>query len=850
MLTTLLLVVASAPCETVELDAEIGADLRGVHGTITCLVASDGPLAAATYPRALRGQQGLDDVNREWFYPDGFDPADMALARDGVRLQAGHGAWEPLGSVATGDRVRVEFRTRVPRRNGTFGLSGPAAMLLGGWHPAFGRDERLEATALRYTVRVPPGVVGFVGRQPVTRETPRVVHGVHPGSFVPVVLSPAANVARWGTIRFVAPTPATHSSPPDRPAVDLRDVSAVLDDRAHRELRDTLVAGAEHATRFGLAATSEFFVVIAPLREHLVESFDLGLAVSDRAFHLLPWERFLKFHRLSIWRRQLAVLAMPHCRRVEEALPPELIADLIGSGLQERLALERYGGKEYAPDLLETFAVIPEIDSLIFAPQIAFRDAYYQAIDETPSVRWQLDDFFHHRPRGKLLYEKLADALGVGMTQEIVLAYLDGDEPFLSVASRVAGRDAGAIVAPWLGPYPELDYAIGGVQTTGETVVVEVAASGPDAGLVAEPITVEIEDAAGGVARATRVGPGEVRFAAPGPPDRVEIDPDGRLVELYHADGEAPRFNNREPKAWRFLLNNISSLIAVTNEQVTASVDFSLRRIHDLRWRTNFSALYGPPAIGGATTLSYGFGEEVTPLRLVQRVGLSAVYERLRTERGHGEPAHQGTLMAWYNYDDRLSPYWSFEGKGISARLAGTYSVPDEGEPGSHALLGLSGFYIVPVAFGHALLGRLRGDILLGDALEQNDLRLGAVYRGARGFERDEVFGRRRVIATVEYRHLLEGDGRTDIGGLLTWSRFEGGLFADAVYIPVDRPRCRKSFFYDVGYGVHFIADILNVAPAEISIDFGLPLNRCADEKDNRRPVTVYVSFVQSLAAY
>lgn len=849
MLTALLLIVAAPPCEAVDLDAEIGADLRSVHGIITCLVASDGPLAAATFPRVL-GKQGLDDINREWFYPHGFDPADMTLVRGGVRLPALEGAWQPLGVVARGDRVRIEFRTRVPRRNGTFGLSGPVAMLLGGWHPAFGRDERLDATRVRYRVRVPPGMVGFVGRRPVTRKTPRELQGEHFGRFVPVALAPAANVASWSSSRFIEPMPARRETPPDGPATGIRDVSSCLDERARRELRDTLADGAEYAAKFGLVPRRDFFVVIAPLRENLVESFDLGLAVSSRAFHLLPWERFQKFHRLSIWRRQLAALALPHCRRVEDALPPDVIADLVGTGLQERLALERYGGKEYAPDLLETFAVIPEIDSLIFAPQIAFCDTYFQAIDETPRVRWRLDDFFHHRPRGKLLYEKLADAIGVEKTQQILLAYLDGDEPFLSVASRVAGRDVGVIVEPWLGPYPKIDYAIGSVQTTSNAVLVDVTATGPDAESVAEPITVEIEDAEGRAARATRVGPGQLRFEVPGPPDSVRIDPDNRLVELHHADGEAPRFNNREPKRWRFLLNNISSLIAVTNEQLTASVDFSLRRIHDLRWRTNFFALYGPSAIGGATTLSYGFGEEVTPLTLVQRVGLVALYERLRTERGHGEPAHQGTLMAWYRYDDRLSPYWSFEGKGISARIAGTYSSPDEGDSGLHALLGLAGFYIAPIAFGHALLGRLRGDILIGDALEQNDLRLGAVYRGARGFERDEVFGDRRVIATVEYRHLLEGNGRTDLGGLLTWSRFEGGLFADAVYIPVDRPRCHQSLFYDVGYGLHFIADILNVTPAEVSVDFGVPLNRCADEKDSRRPFTVYVSFVQSLASF
>ena len=78
---------------------------------------------------------------------------------------------------------------------------------------------------------------------------------------------------------------------------------------------------------------------------------------------------------------------------------------------------------------------------------------------------------------------------------------------------------------------------------------------------------------------------------------------------------------------------------------------------------------------------------------------------------------------------------------------------------------------------------------------------------------------------------------------------FEGAFFADAVYLPMDEPGCRRDTFYDVGYGVRFLGDILNVYPGSLAVDVGVPLNRCARERD-RLPITVYLAFVQSFLAF
>ena len=81
------------------------------------------------------------------------------------------------------------------------------------------------------------------------------------------------------------------------------------------------------------------------------------------------------------------------------------------------------------------------------------------------------------------------------------------------------------------------------------------------------------------------------------------------------------------------------------------------------------------------------------------------------------------------------------------------------------------------------------------------------------------------------------------------WSRLEGAFFANATYLPNHNTSCANPFFFDVGYGLRFIGDVLNISPAAIVVDVGVPLNPCA-KRDEHQPVTVYLSFIQSLSGF
>ncbi len=829
-------IASAAVCEEVTLRAEIGAGGAEISGALTCTARQAGALALATYPAVLADERGLNDVNREWFYPEGFSPAGLRVWHRGTMMEA-DAAWLPLGEAAPGELVTVEFATRVPRRNGTFGRTADAVYLLGGWHPAFGDGERLTEVPIRFQITVPPGWLGTVAGKPVTRDGPRTVSGTIAGRFVPVLLARALLVEAdaAGTVLM-----------PVEDGASVRRLGVGRRAAAVAALRETLTAGAAFASRFGLERAVAPLVVLTPLRENLVEAFDGGLAVSDRAFRLLGFERFLKLHRASVWRHQLAWLALPACRARETTLPPELVADLVASALLDRQLLEVYGQREDAAAMLERVAVIPEIDALIFAPQVSFVTSYFNAIDETPSRRWRLDDFDHTSPRGKLLYEKLKDRLGEEATAALVTTYLSGAEPLLAVAERAAGEPLADWVDGWLRAYPRLNYALQ-ARRDAAGLVAQVEAQGPEPGLV-EPITVELVDRDGAAHRRTRLGPGELRFPV-AQVDVLELDPDHRLVELWSPPGRGPRFDNRLPPSWRLLLTNIASVISASNGELELAANFSLRRLHDLRWRWDFLAAYSPTKVAAATTASWGFGPEVTPLVLANRVGLSLAYERLRREGPSILPGDQLSLLAYYRHDDRLTPYWSFEGDGLSAHAAWAVGRDTDGQWYQFGNLGAGVLGILPLAFGHALVGRLRGDLNLGDAPPQDRLSVGSLYRAGRGYLRDDGRGDRRAVATAEYRHLWSGDANTDLGGLVTWTRWEGALFADGIYLDVVEPAaCDRSAFVDVGYGLRFIGDVFGVSPAALTVDLGVPLWRCVGERGP--PVTVYVGFVQSLAAF
>src|SRR5690606_21503170 len=101
---------------------------------------------------------------------------------------------------------------------------------------------------------------------------------------------------------------------------------------------ESLALGFAMAQRAGVRA-SPLLVVRGPIQETLIEPFDGGFMVGRRGFHLLPLERFMKFHRIPVWRAQLGALLLAQVRAREPdpdpaGIGPTLVADAVAVALR------------------------------------------------------------------------------------------------------------------------------------------------------------------------------------------------------------------------------------------------------------------------------------------------------------------------------------------------------------------------------------------------------------------------------------------------------------------------------------------------------------------------------------
>ena len=856
---------------------------------MTCTVVRAGTLQVGDWAAVLDDADALDEQTLLREYPDGFSPAGQGeahvqvggLAPRPFGTQRGR-FWQVQGHVDVGDTVTVRWRRRLPNRQGTYGARHGVATLLAGWHPVF-YGTRGGAAPIDYAVTLPAGAVGIVGTTPVGRNAPRTQVGRHLGSTVPVVVAPAARtVAGPGGLLWIAEDGRGHVAGHD-------DVSAATDAGAHRGALEALALAQAHLGQASAAVgraprVPPLLLVQVPLRHHLAEAFEGGVALSDRAFHLPPLLRpMLQLHRASLWRE--ALTAQCFARLAQAATPTDLpvwtTADAVGAALRGQLA-DSSGGARDSAQLLGGSVATPELDALVYAPQIAFADTYLHAVDESATDARRYAAWLTGLPRGKLLWEKARDRWPVAAVNPAFVSLLATHPPSADLLGHL-GRRCGPAwpegLAPWLGPYPAVDYALGRVRAAGPGEIdVELERAWPPPEGVAPPaggaapsapaalaasagpaapaapaideLTVEAVDAAGRHLRAARLGPAPLRLRAALPLRSLQLDPDRRLAERSAQAGLQPGHNNRRPGQWRLLINDVSALLSATDVALAASVDVGLRRLYDLRFDFDFAATVGPGTAAVQASASRHFGRAVTGLRLTDAASMTLSTSRLRAEPKLAKAGQQLALGLGYVRDTRLSRYLALRGYGLRAQasVAGRYH---GGWRGPYGNVGAAALGLWPLGGAQALVGRVRGDWSFGPVPPQAMLRLGGRNVGARGFEMSEARGLRRAILSGEWRHVLMGDARTDVFGLLTVTRLEGALFADAVLLPVRVPaRCGRWAFFDVGYGVRVLGDWLGVAPASLAIDVGLPIGRCHGALGHHRAVTVYVDFVQSFSSF
>jgi hypothetical protein len=199
--------------------------------------------------------------------------------------------------------------------------------------------------------------------------------------------------------------------------------------------------------------------------------------------------------------------------------------------------------------------VFPTIDSLLYAPQIPFREVYFPSVEEPDPFRDEPWYFMNELPRGKRILGKIEDLVGEKRTAALVAAYLKKEARFEELVERTLGK-AQWFFSQWYGAYPKVNYRLKEMRDVpldnGKVRhLVEVVREGA---VIREPVTVRLEDERGAVKEL--VWDNDRReehlvWISDAPLKNVEIDPEHRVVETADLTLGHPYHDNTNRLPWR-----------------------------------------------------------------------------------------------------------------------------------------------------------------------------------------------------------------------------------------------------------------------------------------------------------
>jgi hypothetical protein len=909
-----------------EVDYRVNARLDPVQRTVTGGVViqivnhTSRPLTHVPlwlYADRFARRPALNDIQYYWLYPTRFDPGAMrltAVAVDGTavppsRWQEVPGPWGDRGLVriqlarplAPGERLALSarFEVKVPRRYGLFGVvnptigPGPVMTLTGGFFPFV--PELGEAG---FDLEAPPPPARFQLQLEVPGASHLVINGQHrPPTPIPV--PPGARRApppppwrlveqevhdSWPVVvvhphvrvlsRQVAGVELVyfHGSkrPPPPPRRTLfpyirEDYPALVVDAMAEALKllDDL--------KLRPAGLTRLVAMEAPLRGELASAQPGMVLISERVYRIFPHSRLRKFHTFQLV-RQLAAQMLGELPSLKAAGPKDRgwVADALGTFVSDVYTLVAHGKREYARDVLKYISFVPLVDALIYNPQVEFQGAYFGSVSDPDPLRDDLRRFSNRQPRGKVVYEKLKDILGLRGLTLWVRRIADQKMP-VREAARSVGKDLPQAVLPpgffaqWLGTYPQVDYRFRSVKSERlgkrryrHTIVIERRGD-----RIVEPVELAVSDDAGEKRTLRWDGQGDSHtfvIESKARLDVVQIDPHGRTVQELPGVNEDLRLGDRRPPRWKFVYNNFGALLNVSELAVNLSIDFSLSRIYDLKnylgfvvARTQVSDIL----VQGRYTRA--FGEKVHSNRLTSGFTTSLTVSRINgnfgiTEGMTPQPGVSISVGAGLSYDNRFYAVDPRHGRsiGISGRAATLILDTGKVLPSYSGSVGAVQLWQLHPA--HLLAGYLSGSIVGGDLRVPSQLvAIGGPY-GLRGYATDELLGRAAVTAGGEWRHTFVRDLDINVVHVAYGRGIQGVVFAEggtlsdcSVYSDIFG---KGTFFGDVGYGVRAFFDWLGASQSVLSIDVALPLNRQARAclgnhtvPSSFSPVGFYVSF-------
>ncbi|MFH0902821.1 MAG: hypothetical protein V2A73_19495, partial [Pseudomonadota bacterium] len=682
---------------TIDLSLDASAGRAIGSARITLVNPTRSSLARAffwLYPNRLAKRSPLlDDISFFRVYPRRFNPGSMRVrwvkvGNNGAAAVLPEEAWRVIDSDGAGENTLLEivlpqslapdaeqtlevgFEVAIPERYGGFGCIEGSCVLLGGFYPMLAglNDSGWDFAA-------PPAWSTVSGTLELDREAVVVAFGVvrrgkrvsfaGQGHYVPIVVKPRANVIKLGHRGVRLEYVAAEGPPP-------------ADDAAHQILpysRENyaamVLAAAKRAITFlakiGAPVTTGSVVVVveAPLRLELASAHSGVAVVSDQLFRLFPAKKLRKYHERELVRAIYAtILAARHGPSTlgSDEMRVDAAAEATASYLVDLYTLWRWHKSEFAQDLLRPVSFVPAVDQLLYAPQVAFSDAYFGTVGDAGLLRDEATRFNSQRPRGRLYYEKLRDLFEPALLAKAMKQVLVGDQPFVAAIEKSCQCQLEWFWRQWSGPLPVVNYRLGERQTLSgprgrwhHRVVVYKDVWTSQANAPVEPVVVRLVDGHGCAYEQRWDGEGASTELSFDTDDSevasVEIDPRRRLSESVPASMAVdPRLDNRDPASLKFIYRSFGALLNIGDLKASLLFDFELARAHDLRNQLRLQ-LFHSESVTALASLSYSrwLGKKVTANRLSHAMTFFVSGARLAADYGvaSGEEPQPGAQLSF-----------------------------------------------------------------------------------------------------------------------------------------------------------------------------------------------------------
>jgi hypothetical protein len=614
-------------------------------------------------------------------------------------------------------------------------------------------------------------------------------------------------------------------------------------------------------------------VVQGPLRSDVSMFHPTAVMVSDQYLELFATKRLAKFHDIQVARSVCDVIAYAWFAGRHDPSTDVWLEGAFAVALAQLWQRARDLRDEYAVDLLASFTFVPSIDSFLYTGQASFSSAYFRGIEDEMPVRQHPLFFAHELPTGRRIHEKLTDLLDAPQLAEFYARMATNPESDPQrVAEEVWGRELGWFFDQWLGPYPEVDYAITDVRSSKRDDGtwhhrITVTRDG-DRPLV-EPVQLYVT--ARGDERHYLVWNGE---AAPGEPlldqprkvehvfevvterrlSSVRLDPRARLLETSRiptspynrGDNNDPLFNNRAPAQARFIYTGFGLEVAASEfataqtaqarlNAISAFFAFEASRRRDLRRTGNFLIFKDAETIvGGTAAGNFYFGDKRNKQRRRLRLRLGASVAWLNTG-GLDQAGGMRLIESVRLIDDtRKFGLWPARGHMIGGGVSISQTVRIDGRTDHrYALdLDLGWAQMWPLAHHHVLATLIDASIVIPIAsqLEFRSLNRGGGLAGLSGFTSNELFGRAVARAAVEYRHVIVDDLRIPLLNLIFVRAITGALFGGVSTLSGCDSYAgwfgRGHWYGQVGYGLAARVQWFGVVPQFMRVDVAVPLGR------------------------